>query len=247
MFDSLQALLWGTVAGSALLLGSGAAWWLKIPRVWVCAIMAFGAGVLVSALSFELVLEAFETGGLMATVGGVLAGAALYFSANRVLDWRTKKRQKASGNTNGESSSGSALAVGALIDGIPESVALGLSVVASASINPAMLIAIFISNVPEGLASTAQMKSAGRKGSSIAMLWGSIAISCGLAAFFGALLMQSMPEEALAFATAVAAGGILTMIADAMIPEAYAVEHDYTGLLVTGGFLSAFALHVLGG
>lgn len=247
MFDSLQALLWGTVAGSALLLGSGAAWWLKIPRVWVCAIMAFGAGVLVSALSFELVLEAFETGGLMATVGGVLAGAALYFSANWVLDWRTKKRQKASGNTNGESSSGSALAVGALIDGIPESVALGLSVVASASINPAMLIAIFISNVPEGLASTAQMKSAGRKGSSIAMLWGSIAISCGLAAFFGALLMQSMPEEALAFATAVAAGGILTMIADAMIPEAYAVEHDYTGLLVTGGFLSAFALHVLGG
>ena len=247
MFDSLQALLWGTVAGSALLLGSGAAWWLKIPRVWVCAIMAFGAGVLVSALSFELVLEAFETGGLMATVGGVLAGAALYFSANRVLDWRTKKRQKASGNTNGESSSGSALAVGALIDGIPESVALGLNVVASASINPAMLIAIFISNVPEGLASTAQMKSAGRKGSSIAMLWGSIAISCGLAAFFGALLMQTMPEEALAFATAVAAGGILTMIADAMIPEAYAVEHDYTGLLVTGGFLSAFALHVLGG
>jgi len=247
MFDSLQALLWGTVAGSALLLGSGAAWWLRIPKVWVCAIMAFGAGVLVSALSFELVLEAFETGGLMATVGGVLAGAALYFSANRVLDWRTKKRQKASGNTNGESSSGSALAVGALIDGIPESVALGLSVVASASISPAMLIAIFISNVPEGLASTAQMKSAGRKGSSIAMLWGSIAISCGLAAFFGALLMQTMPEEALAFATAVAAGGILTMIADAMIPEAYAVEHDYTGLLVTGGFLSAFALHVLGG
>ncbi|UYQ77568.1 ZIP family zinc transporter [Glutamicibacter sp. JL.03c] len=247
MFASLQALLWGTVAGSALLLGSGAAWWLKIPKIWVCAIMAFGAGVLVSALSFELVLEAFETGGLMATVGGVLAGAALYFSANRVLDWRTKKRQKASGNTNSDSSSGSALAVGALIDGIPESVALGLSVVASASINPAMLIAIFISNVPEGLASTAQMKSAGRKGSSVAILWGSIAISCGLAAFFGALLMQSMPEEALAFATAVAAGGILTMIADTMIPEAYAVEHDYTGLLVTGGFLSAFALHVVGG
>jgi len=209
--------------------------------------MAFGAGVLVSALSFELVLEAFETGGLLATVAGVIVGAALYFSANRLLDRRTKKRENTSGGAQGNESAGTALAVGALIDGIPESVALGLGVVTSASINPAMLIAIFISNVPEGLASTAQMKNAGRKGSSIALLWGSIAISCGLAACFGALVMQSMPEEVLAFATAVAAGGILTMIADTMIPEAYSVDHDYTGLLVTGGFLSAFALHVLGG
>lgn len=163
MIASLQALLWGTVAGSALLLGSGAAWWFKIPKVWVCAIMAFGAGVLVSALSFELVLEAFETGGLLATIAGVLVGAGLYFLANRLLDWRTKKRQVKSGKGSQGESSGTALAVGALIDGIPESVALGLTVVTSASINPAMLIAIFISNVPEGLASTAQMKDAGRQ------------------------------------------------------------------------------------
>lgn len=245
MFASLQALLWGTVAGSALLLGSGAAWWLKIPKVWVSAIMAFGAGVLISALAFELVLEAYGTGGLGATLGGVIVGAVLYFGANRLLDWRTGKRQEQ--RSGEQESSGSALAVGALIDGIPESVALGLTVVASASINPAMLIAIFISNVPEGLASTAQMKESGRKGSSIAALWGSIAISCGIAAFLGALLLESMPGEVLAFATAVAAGGILTMIADTMIPEAYKVEHDYTGLLVTSGFLAAFSLHLIGG
>lgn len=247
MFASWQALLWGTVAGSALLLGSGAAWWLKIPKVWVSAIMAFGAGVLISALSFELVLEAYEAGGLLATAGGVLAGSGLYFSANRLLGWRTKKRRRQQARSAPAESSGTALAVGALIDGIPESVALGLSVVASASVNPAMLIAIFISNVPEGLASTAQMKSAGRKGSSVIKLWGSIALSCGIAAFLGALLLQSMPGEVVAFATAVAAGGILTMIADTMIPEAYEVEHDYTGLLVTAGFLAAFGLHALGG
>ncbi|MGH3653595.1 ZIP family metal transporter [Glutamicibacter sp.] len=247
MFASLQALLWGTVAGSALLLGSGAAWWLKIPKIWVSAIMAFGAGVLISALTFELVLEAYETGGLAATLGGVIVGAALYFGANRLLGWRTGKRQARRAGTGEQESSGTALAVGALIDGIPESVALGLSVVASASINPAMLIAIFVSNVPEGLASTAQMKASGRKGLSIALLWGSIAISCGIAAFLGALLLESMPGEVLAFATAVAAGGILTMIADTMVPEAYEVEHDYTGLLVTSGFLAAFSLHVIGG
>lgn len=242
MFVSLQALLWGTVAGSALLIGAVAAWWLRIPRVWVCAVMAFGAGVLVSALSFELVLEAFTMGGLAATAAGVAAGAMLYFGANALLARRSRKRSRTQAG-----SSGSAIAVGALIDGIPESVALGLGLVAGASVNPTMLIAIFVSNIPEGLASSADMKASGRSGRSIFALWGSIVLASGLAAFIGAIALEGMPAEVLAFTTAVAAGGILTMIADTMIPEAYAVDHDYTGLLVTAGFLSAFSLHALGG
>lgn len=242
MFVSLQALLWGTVAGSALLIGAVAAWWLRIPRVWVCAVMAFGAGVLVSALSFELVLEAFTMGGLAATAAGVAAGALLYFGANALLARRSRKRSRTQAG-----SSGSAIAVGALIDGIPESVALGLGLVAGASVNPTMLIAIFVSNIPEGLASSADMKASGRSSRSIFALWGSIVLASGLAAFIGAIALEGMPAEVLAFTTAVAAGGILTMIADTMIPEAYAVDHDYTGLLVTAGFLSAFSLHALGG
>ena len=246
MFVSLQALLWGTVAGSALLIGAVAAWWLRIPRVWVCAVMAFGAGVLVSALSFELVLEAFTMGGLAATAAGVAAGALLYFGANALLARRSRKRSRTQAGSSG-SSSGSAIAVGALIDGIPESVALGLGLVAGASVNPTMLIAIFVSNIPEGLASSADMKASGRSGRSIFAVWGSIVLASGLAAFIGAIALEGMPAEVLAFTTAVAAGGILTMIADTMIPEAYAVDHDYTGLLVTAGFLSAFSLHALGG
>lgn len=246
MFVSLHALLWGTVAGSALLIGAVAAWWLRIPRVWVCAVMAFGAGVLVSALSFELVLEAFTLGGLAATAAGVAAGALLYFGANALLARRSRTRSRAQGGSSG-SSSGSAIAVGALIDGIPESVALGLGLVAGASVNPTMLIAIFVSNIPEGLASSADMKASGRSSRSIFALWGSIVLASGLAAFIGAIALEGMPAEVLAFTTAVAAGGILTMIADTMIPEAYAVDHDYTGLLVTAGFLSAFSLHAIGG
>lgn len=246
MFVSLHALLWGTVAGSALLIGAVAAWWLRIPRVWVCAVMAFGAGVLVSALSFELVLEAFTMGGLAATAAGVAAGALLYFGANALLARRSRKRSRTQAGSSG-SSSGSAIAVGALIDGIPESVALGLGLVAGASVNPTMLIAIFVSNIPEGLASSADMKASGRSSRSIFALWGSIVLASGLAAFIGAIALEGMPAEVLAFTTAVAAGGILTMIADTMIPEAYAVDHDYTGLLVTAGFLSAFSLHALGG
>lgn len=246
MFVSLQALLWGTVAGSALLIGAVAACWLRIPRVWVCAVMAFGAGVLVSALSFELVLEVFTMGGLAATAAGVAAGALLYFGANALLARRSRKRSRTQAGSSG-SSSGSAIAVGALIDGIPESVALGLGLVAGASVNPTMLIAIFVSNIPEGLASSADMKASGRSSRSIFALWGSIVLASGLAAFIGAIALEGMPAEVLAFTTAVAAGGILTMIADTMIPEAYAVDHDYTGLLVTAGFLSAFSLHALGG
>ncbi|GGL85833.1 ZIP family metal transporter [Glutamicibacter protophormiae] len=247
MFVSLQALLWGTAAGSALLIGAAAAWWLRISRVWVCAVMAFGAGVLVSALSFELVLEAFTLGGLAATVAGVVAGALLYFGANTLLAKRSRRKRRARGAGGAESSSGSAIAVGALIDGIPESVALGLGLVAGASVNPTMLIAIFVSNIPEGLASSADMKASGRSGRSVFTLWASIALASGLAAFIGAIALEGMPAEVLAFTTAVAAGGILTMIADTMIPEAYAVDHDYTGLLVTAGFLSAFSLHAIGG
>lgn len=209
--------------------------------------MAFGAGVLISALSFELVLEAFTMGGLMATLFGIVAGAVLYFGANRLLAGRSKRKRRDAAESSEQQSSGTAIAVGALIDGIPESVALGLGVVAGASINPTMLIAIFVSNIPEGLASTADMKHSGRSGKSILLLWGSIAVASGLAAFIGAIALADMPQEILAFATAVAAGGILTMIADTMIPEAYEADHDYTGLLVTAGFLSAFALHAVGG
>lgn len=247
MFASVQALIWGSVAGSALLLGAGAAWWLRIPKIGVCSIMAFGAGVLVSALSFELVLEAFSMGGLPATLLGIVAGALLYFGANKWLAGRSRRKAKTPQQAGAGESSGTAIAVGALIDGIPESVALGLGVVAGASINPTMLIAIFVSNIPEGLASTAQMKESGRSGRSILLLWGSIALASGLASFIGAIALAGMPSGILAFATAVAAGGILTMIADTMIPEAYKADHDYTGLLVTAGFFSAFALHALGG
>jgi len=192
------------------------------------------------------VLEAFTMGGLAATAAGVAAGALLYFGANALLARRSRKRSRTQGGSSG-SSSGSAIAVGALIDGIPESVALGLGLVAGASVNPTMLIAIFVSNIPEGLASSADMKASGRSSRSIFALWGSIVLASGLAAFIRAIALEGMPAEVLAFTTAVAAGGILTMIADTMIPEAYAVDHDYTGLLVTAGFLSAFSLHALGG
>lgn len=240
------ALIWGLISGASLLLGAAAGWWLKLPRALVSGVMAFGAGVLISALAFELIAEAYDGAGLVITALGAVAGALLYFGANRLIARRTRRRSgKASAETNSSGASGNALAVGSLIDGIPESVALGVGLVAGAGVNPAMLVAIFISNIPEGLAGTADLKKAGRPAKSIFLLWGTVALAAGASSWAGYALLSLADPAWTALSIAVAAGGILTMVADTMIPEAWAVEHDFTGLITTAGFLTAFAVHTV--
>lgn len=247
----MQALMWGTVAGGALVAGSGIAWlWTVPPRV-VSTIMAFGAGVLISALAFELVDEAFEGGGLLPTAAGFLSGALIFVGSNILLARAGAKHRKRSGGqqpTEEESpGSGTAIAVGALIDGIPESVVLGLGLVASGGVSPAMLAAVFISNVPEGLSSTAGMKRAGRSGRYVFGIWTGIAAFCGLASLAGYAALEDAPAGMIAFITAVAAGGILAMLADTMIPEAFEEHHNLTGFTAAVGFLTAFTIHHSGG
>lgn len=105
-----------------------------------------------------------------------------------------------------------------------------------------MLAAVFISNVPEGLSSAAGMKRNGRSARYVFGVWVGIAVASGLAALLGYVLLGGAPPEVEAVITAVAAGAILTMIADTMIPEAFENTHAWTGLITTVGFLSAFAI-----
>ena len=162
----LAAGLWGLVGGAALVLGAAVAWWVRVPQKVIAGVMAFGAGVLISALAFELVDEAVRQGGAVATAGGFLAGAVVYVGANTALDRRGARHRKRSAgrqpSEDEQSGSGAAIAVGALLDGIPESVVLGLTLLGGGGVSPAVLAAIFISNVPEGLSSAAGMKQAGR-------------------------------------------------------------------------------------
>lgn len=246
-----QAMFWGTLAGGALVLGAWLSWKWTIPAKLVSSIMAFGAGVLISALAFELVDEAVQGGGLWPTVAGFLAGAVVYVSANALLARSGAKHRKRSGgkqpSEKDSPGSGTAIAVGALLDGIPESVVLGLGLITAGSVSPAMLAAVFISNVPEGLSSTAGMKKAGRSAGYVFGVWGGIALLCGGASLLGFIALDNAPGEAVAFITAVAAGGILAMLADTMIPEAFEEHHNLTGLVAAVGFLSAFIIHNLGG
>ncbi|GAA3667113.1 ZIP family zinc transporter [Arthrobacter ginkgonis] len=286
-----QALAWGTFAGAALILGAVVAWRFNVPRKAVSSVMAFGAGVLISALAFELVYEANTVGGLWPTVAGFLVGALAYVGANALLvrfgaEHRRRGRAQhvrqqqpqhvplpLGGPQPGQGaapapteaapasvpppgpaqpsvkppataeSGGVAIAVGALLDGIPESVVLGLGLVGGAAVNPTMLAAIFISNVPEGLASTADMKRAGKPRWLVFAVWGSIALLSGFASLLGYAALQNAPGELVAAVTAVAAGGILAMLADTMIPEAFEEQHMLTGLIAALGFLAAFILH----
>jgi ZIP family zinc transporter len=242
----LQAGLWGLAAGGALVVGALVAWMVEVPQRIVASVMAFGAGVLISALAFDLVDEAETKGGLTATVLGFLVGAVAYLLANLVLAKRGARHRKRSGeqqpSEQEQSGSGSAIAIGALLDGIPESVVLGLSLLGGNGIGIPVLAAIFISNLPEGLSSAAGMKHNGRSARYVFGVWVGVAVASGAAGLLGCLLLQGAPNGLVAAITALAAGAILTMVADTMFPEAFERTHLYAGLIATLGFLTAFTI-----
>ncbi|WP_309134965.1 ZIP family zinc transporter [Cellulomonas sp.] len=245
----VEAGLWGLAAGGALVLGALVAWFVRVPQKVVAGVMAFGAGVLISALAFDLVDEAERTGGLAATAAGFLGGAVAYVAANVVLARHGARHRKRSGDQQpreeDDAGSGAAIAVGALLDGVPESVVLGLSLLGGGGVGVPVLAAIAISNLPEGLSSAAGMKRSGRRAGYVFGVWGGIALASGLAGALGALLLQGASGTVVAVITAVAAGAILAMVADTMIPEAFERTHLYAGLLATVGFLLSFAIERL--
>ena len=246
----LEAGAWGLIAGSALVVGALFAWFLDVPRAVTASVMAFGSGVLISALSFDLVDDAEKTGGLVATALGFLGGAIVYVLLTVALARRGARHRKRSGEEQpseaDQPGSGTAIAVGALLDGIPESVVLGLSLLGGGGVGVPVLAAIFISNIPEGLSSSAGMKRNGRSARYVFTVWTVIAGASGLAGLLGALLLEGASPQAIAVITAVAAGAILAMVADTMIPEAFERTHLYAGLIATLGFLVAFSIERAG-
>ncbi|MDN5895516.1 MAG: ZIP family zinc transporter, partial [Nocardioides sp.] len=170
----------------------------------------------------------------------------VYVAANIVLAQSGARHRKRSGpeqpSEEEQGGSGTAIAIGALLDGIPESVVLGLSLLGGGGVGVPVLAAIFISNVPEGLSSSAGMKANGRSARYVFGVWISIAVASGVAGMLGALLLEGAAPELIAVITAVAAGAILAMVADTMMPEAFERTHLYAGLIATLGFIAAFAI-----
>jgi ZIP family zinc transporter len=219
----------------------------------IAAIMAFGAGVLISALSFELMDEAWGRGGFWPVAGGFFGGAALFTFLNQLLAaWGARHRKRADPDLRAShkkvnENNGGALALGALIDGIPESIVIGVSLLEGGAVGFVAVVAVFLSNLPEGLSSAAGMKAEGKSAAFVFMLWIAIALAAGAASLGGYLAFDGVAPAAVAAVQAVAAGAILAMIVDTMVPEAFEGTQDYAGLIAVTGFLTAFLLSKLGG
>ncbi|WP_109004057.1 ZIP family metal transporter [Streptomyces rishiriensis] len=250
MAEGVQAGLWGLVAGSALLIGAALGYGLRVPQKVIATVMAFGAGVLLSAVSFELVGEAYDEAGLVPAAVGTLIGALAYTGGNVWLARRGARYRKRSGHARAEaqpseseqSGSGTALALGALLDGVPESAVIGVSLLDGGAVSLVTVAAVFISNVPEGLSSSAGMKKAGRTKKYVFGVWAAIEAASTVSAVLGYTVVGSFSPAVIAAVTAVAAGAILAMVADTMIPEAFNDAHLAIGLVTVCGFLVSFAL-----
>ncbi|GAA1729448.1 ZIP family metal transporter [Microcella frigidaquae] len=259
MLETLAAGAVGLGAASFLLIGAAIGWLMQVPTGVVAGVMAFGAGALISTLAYELVGEAHAVGGLAPTIGGFLAGAVIYVLADLALarqGARARKRSIALQSAPGVHAApvvpaasagvGLAVAIGALLDGVPESLVLGLSIADGGAVSIPMLVAVAVSNVPEGLSSAAGMKHEGRSARYVFGVWGGIMLVSGVAAMLGFALLSGASPEVVAVVTTIAAGGIMAMVANTMIPEAFAADRSLTGLWAALGFALAFALYQLG-
>jgi zinc transporter, ZIP family len=194
-------------------------------------VLGFGAGALISAVSFELALEGVRVGGGGAVAGGLAAGALTYY----ICDVEIERR-------SGGGDAGASLALGAFLDGLPEQLVLGLGIALGNGVSAGLLGAIFVSNLPEAIGSSTDMHAAGRSKRSIRLLWIAVAVICTLATVLGWAIADNASDNLKAIVDGFAAGALLVMLIDSMIPEATEKFGRKAGLLTVLGFAVAFSL-----
>jgi ZIP family zinc transporter len=237
---------WGALAASSLVIGALIALLFHMSLRVIGLIMAFGAGVLISAVAFDLVEEAADKStGHGALIAGVFSGCLVFAGGDWLIGrYGGSGRKAAAGDEEG---GGSALAIvlGTVLDGIPESMVIGLTIYEGGAVGAAYLAAVFISNLPESISSTTGLLTGGWTKARILWMWIAIAVVSGLASSAGYGLFQDSSPETVAFVLTFAAGAILTMLANTMMPEAFKHGGKWVGVVTTLGFAVAFAIHTL--
>jgi ZIP family zinc transporter len=238
---ALEAGGWGALAASSLIIGALIALARPVPRKPLGLIMAFGSGVLVSSVAFELVEEAVRIGGQLPMAIGLTLGTIAFYLGDNAID---SLGAEGMGSVKGPESpeSGLAIVLGAALDGVPESIVLGLTFAAGEGVGLAFLVAVFLSNLPEGIAGTAGLVRGGWDRGRILRLWLIVVVASAFAAFIGGSVLADIGGELHAFILGFAGGAILTMLADTLIPEAFDHAGKQAGLATTLGFGLAFAL-----
>jgi ZIP family zinc transporter len=222
------ALGWGALAASSLVIGG----LLGLARQWpasaVGLVLAFGAGALISAVSFDLAEEGLQIGGPGWVAAGLAAGGLTYYGLNRLIERR--------------GGGGAALALGALLDGIPEQAVLGIGLAAGEGVGVGLLVAIFVSNLPEAIGASTDLRAAGHHPATIRRLWFAVAVVCTVATVAGYTLADATSGDVRAAVNGFAAGALLVMLVDSMIPEAARKAGDPAGLVTVLGFAVAAGL-----
>jgi ZIP family zinc transporter len=240
-----EAFAWGLLAASSLVLGAAVALRFRIGLRTIGLIMGFGAGVLLSAVAFDLVEEAVEkASGHGASFAGLFAGCGVFFAGDLLIDRAGGARRKAARGPHTDESP-LAIVLGTVLDGIPESIVIGLTIYEGGAVGAAYLAAVFISNAPEAVSSTAGLASRGWRARRILGMWTLIAVVSGLSSLFGYVAFRHASPDAVAFVLGFAAGAILTMLADTMMPEAYEHGGKLAGVVTTLGFAVAFMIDQL--
>jgi ZIP family zinc transporter len=239
--SGIAAGFYGALAASALAIGALVVLWRKPSSLTIGLIMGFGAGALVSSIAYELVPESVISGTFQLGLAFAL-GAIVFFVADWWIDRRGGAQRKSIQGDKG--GSGASIFIGSLLDAIPESLILGIGIAIGGVVSLAFLVAIFVSNVPEGMAGTINLLAAGHSRKSVIWMWSGVVLTSAVSAAVGYFFVGAIPGTDGRFVQAFAAGALLTMLADAMMPEAFEHGGKAVGLLTVMGFLVAAILSV---
>ncbi len=236
-----EAALWSLLGACSLLIGTEAVFALRPGQRAIGLVMAFGAGAMISAVAYELVLEAVETEEPLRMVLGMALGAGAFFAGDVLISRAGVTQGQGAGGGQHEGSP-LAIVLGAALDTIPESLIVGLSIVLAGSVSLSFVAAMFLSNLPESMAATSGLTAAGWPGSRIRLLWLSVVGVSVLAGALGFAIFNARSDATGAFVEGFAAGALLIMLADTMIPEAYQYAGRLAGLFTVAGFVVALAI-----
>ncbi len=256
-----EALMFGAIGSSALVMGALAGSRIQIPKRLLAAMLAFASGALITALAFELFEDSYEQGGIWRAGHGLLAGAVVFTLLSQLLDRKAEgdrgedhgsekldkdaaAQDEAPSPASVTGAAGLALLAAVTLDGVPENVALGVSL-GEGTGGIALLAAIFVSNFPESLVGSASMRAQGRSTAYIVGLWAAAAVLLTIAVAVGAGPLSSAEPETISLPLAFAAGAVLASLADTLMPEAYEDGGSSVALSTAAGFVLSYVLATL--
>ena len=241
-----EAALWGLVAGSSLPIGAAIAVVYRPSIRVIGLLMAFGAGVLISAVAYDLVDKAFESAGWSGSVAaGVALGSLSFYFGDRLLA-RSGGDNRKQADAEHQPEAQRAIVLGTVLDGIPEGIVIGVSLIGGGSVSAAVIVAVFLSNLPEAIGATSGLRRSGSSPRGLLVMWVSIAVLTAIAAAAGYVLLDGASQGLIAFIEAYAAGALLTMLSGTMLPEAVRGGGREVGLCTVLGFSLAYAIVQLG-